>query len=123
MDELNNGEQGQYVEPGKNEKKNNTRKIVKRTLLTAGLALAVYMVYSIVYLFISPDRNIQQIYLVPEDAAFIIQSSAPIEDWEKFSGSETRLSKAIKCCYHWSVSGICLSHFIRPALPIGIFCL
>ena len=78
MDELNNGEQGQYVEPGKNEKKNNTRKIVKRTLLTAGLALAVYMVYSIVYLFISPDRNIQQIYLVPEDAAFIIQSSAPI---------------------------------------------
>lgn len=31
MDELNNGEQGQYVEPGKNEKKNNTRKIVKRT--------------------------------------------------------------------------------------------
>ena len=68
MDELNNGEQGQYVEPGKNEKKNNTRKIVKRTLLTAGLALAVYMVYSIVYLFISPDRNIQQIYLVPEDA-------------------------------------------------------
>ena len=25
MDELNNGEQGQYVEPGKNEKKNNTR--------------------------------------------------------------------------------------------------
>ena len=70
MDELNNGEQGQYVEPRKNEKKNNTRKIVKRTLLTAGLALAVYMVYSIVYLFISPDRNIQQIYLVPEDAAF-----------------------------------------------------
>lgn len=65
MDELNNGEQGQYVEPGKNEKKNNTRKIVKRTLITAGLALAVYMVYSIVYLFISPDRNIQQIYLVP----------------------------------------------------------
>ena len=36
MDELNNGEQGQYVEPGKNEKKNNTRKIVKRTLITAG---------------------------------------------------------------------------------------
>mgnify|MGYP001485410111 CR=1 FL=1 len=71
MDELNNGEQGQYVEPGKNEKKNNTRKIVKRTLLTAGLALAVYMVYSIVYLFISPDRNIQQIYLVPEDAALL----------------------------------------------------
>lgn len=45
-------------------------KIVKRTILVAGLVLAVYMVYSIVYLFVSPDRNIQQIYLVPEDAAF-----------------------------------------------------
>ena len=62
---------------------------MKRTLVVAALALAVYVVYSVVYLFVSPDRNIQQIYLVPEDAAFIIQSSAPIEDWEKFSGSET----------------------------------
>ena len=35
MDELNNGEQGQYVEPGKNEKKNNTRKIVKRSKFTS----------------------------------------------------------------------------------------
>ena len=60
MDELNNGEQGQYVEPGKNEKKNNTRKIVKRTLLTAGLALAVYMLNSIDNLLISPDRINQQ---------------------------------------------------------------
>ena len=86
MDELNNGQQEQYAEPAK---KKNTQKIVKRTLVVAGLALVVYVVYSIVYLFVSPDRNIQQIYLVPEDAAFIIQSSAPIEDWEKFSGSET----------------------------------
>ena len=86
---MNNGEQEQYAEPGKNGKRKNRGKIVKRTILVAGLALAVYMVYSIVYLFVSPDRNIQQIYLVPEDAAFIIQSSAPIEDWGKFSGSET----------------------------------
>ncbi|MDE6820677.1 MAG: DUF3352 domain-containing protein [Bacteroides acidifaciens] len=86
MDELHNGQQEKYAESGK---KKNIQKIVKRILVAAGLALAVYVVYSIVYLFISPDRNIQQIYLVPEDAAFIIQSSAPIEDWEKFSGSET----------------------------------
>lgn len=86
MNELNDMQQEQNVVP---EKKKNTRKIVKTTLIAAGLALAVYVVYSIVYLFISPDRNIQQIYLVPEDAAFIIQSSAPVEDWEKFSGSET----------------------------------
>ena len=86
MDELHNGQQEQYAESGK---KKNIQKIVKRILVAAGLALVVYVGYSIVYLFISPDRNIQQIYLVPEDAAFIIQSSAPIEDWEKFSGSET----------------------------------
>lgn len=69
--------------------KPDVRKIVKRSLIAVGLALAVYLVYSVIYLFVSPDRNIQQIYLVPEDAAFIIQSSAPIDDWEKFSGSET----------------------------------
>lgn len=86
MNELDNGQQEQYSEP---KKKKNTQKIVKRTLVTVGLALVVYIAYSIVHLFVSPDHNIQQIYLVPEDAAFIIQSSAPVNDWEKFSGSET----------------------------------
>lgn len=86
MNELNDGREMQNVVPGK---KKNTRRFVKRVLITAGLALVVYIAYSIVYLFVSPDHNIQQIYLVPEDAAFIIQSSAPVEDWEKFSGSET----------------------------------
>ena len=84
--ELDNGPQEQPVEP---VKKNNTRKIVKRTFTIAGLALAVYFLYSMVHLFVSPDRNIQQIYLVPEDAVFIIQSSAPVDDWGKFSMSAT----------------------------------
>lgn len=140
---MNNGEQEQYAEPGKNGKRKNRGKIVKRTILVAGLVLAVYMVYSIVYLFVSPDRNIQQIYLVPEDAAFIIQSSAPIEDWGKFSGSETwqclkkaksfeevtksvenwiRLSEAIRCCCRLLANGTCLFHFIRFVLRTGIFC-
>ena len=78
--ELDNGPQELPVE---SVKKNNTRTLVKRTLAIAGLALVVYFLYSIVHLFVSPDRNIQQIYLVPEDAAFIIQSSAPIDDWAK----------------------------------------
>ena len=42
---MNNGEQEQYAEPGKNGKRKNRGKIVKRTILVAGLALAVYMVY------------------------------------------------------------------------------
>ena len=64
--ELDNGPQEPPVESAK---KNNTRTLVKRTLAIAGLALVVYFLYSIVHLFVSPDRNIQQIYLVPDDAA------------------------------------------------------
>ncbi len=41
-----------------------------------------------VSLFISPDHPVQQIYLVPRDAAFIIHSSEPVKDWKKFSQSE-----------------------------------
>lgn len=81
-----NGPQELSSEP---EKKKNIRKILRRSLVAAGVALAAYFVYSIIYLFVSPDHNIRQIYLVPDDAAFIIQSSAPIDDWEKFSESET----------------------------------
>ena len=81
MDEFNDVQQEQCFDFG--EKKNTARKTIKRILLVIGVTLAVYMVYSIVHLFLSPDRNIQQVYLVPEDAAFIIQSSAPVKDWEK----------------------------------------
>lgn len=88
MDELSSEQQVQSPDPAPVKKK-DTRKIVRRTLVAVGSALAIYLVYTIVHLFLSPDRNIQQVYLVPEDAAFIIQSSAPVKDWEKFSGSET----------------------------------
>lgn len=86
MDELDNVKQENPIENGA---KKGKKKFVKRTLVTLVLVLAVYVVYSVVHLFISPDRNVQQIYLVPEDAAFIIQSSAPVEDWAKFSQSDT----------------------------------
>lgn len=88
MDEISSEQQVQSPDPAPVKKK-DTHKIVRRTLVVGGSALAIYLVYTIVHLFLSPDRNIQQVYLVPEDAAFIIQSSAPVKDWEKFSGSET----------------------------------
>ena len=47
MNELNCGQEEQYAGP---EKKKSTSKIVKRTLVVAALALAVYVVYSVVYL-------------------------------------------------------------------------
>lgn len=46
MNELNCGQEEQYAGP---EKKKSTSKIVKRTLVVAALALAVYVVYSVVY--------------------------------------------------------------------------
>lgn len=65
------------------------RKIVRKALFAAGLLLLIYLIYSVLDIYISPDRRIQQIYLVPDDAAFIIQSSNPVEDWKTFSRSET----------------------------------
>lgn len=66
MDEFNDVQQEQHFDFG--EKKNTTRKTIKRTLLAIGLALAVYMVYSIVHLFLSievwndPTRVISILY-------------------------------------------------------------
>lgn len=53
------------------------------------LALVAYFACNMVYVMFSPDRNIRQIYLIPEDAAFIIESSDPVNDWKKFSKSPT----------------------------------
>lgn len=55
-------------------------------ILLAGFA---YVLYLIAHVLFSPDRNIQQIYLIPEDAAFIIETSDPVNDWRKFSQSDT----------------------------------
>lgn len=75
------------MEEQKNELQDKHRKR-KALLILAGIALLVYVIYLVVSVFVSPDRRIQQIYLVPADAAFIIQSSHPVEDWKKFSHSE-----------------------------------
>ena len=47
MNELNNREQEQYAEP---TIKKSSKQIVKRTLVVIGLALAVYVVYSVICL-------------------------------------------------------------------------
>lgn len=71
--------------PAAKKKKGPARKIILFLLL----AVAAYLIYSVADIYVSPDKNIQQIYLVPEDAAFIIQSSDPVNDWTKFSKSDT----------------------------------
>lgn len=63
------------------------RHTVRNALLFIVFLLAGYAVYTVAYVYLSPDRRIQQIYLVPGDAAFIVCSSEPVEDWQRFSSS------------------------------------
>jgi Uncharacterized protein conserved in bacteria len=63
------------------------KSVVKRIVVILSVLILGYVIWSIASLYITPDNNIQQIYLVPKDAAVIIQSSDPINDWKKFSNS------------------------------------
>jgi len=63
------------------------KKIIGRIIGGVVLLMIAYAVYHLASVYLSPDKSIQQIYLIPHDAAFIIQSKNPVRDWEKFSGS------------------------------------
>jgi hypothetical protein len=52
------------------------------------LILAGWSVYRFASFYTAPSRAVQQIYLVPKDAVFMIQSNSPVEDWKTFSRSE-----------------------------------
>ena len=81
-------ENTQHPETQPKPQPNRTRKIVKRTIGTAALLFGAYLVYSLLGIFVSPDRRMQQVYLIPEDAVFIIQTNEPVADWYRFSRSE-----------------------------------
>ncbi len=51
-------------------------------ILAVGLSLAVYM------FLIEPGESYQSVYLVPENAAFIIESDQPFKAWENIVHSE-----------------------------------
>jgi hypothetical protein len=68
------------------EKRNG---VMKKVWMAVGVAAVAYVVYFLWGLFLSPDRNIRQIYLIPADAAFIVQFSNPVDDWKTFSSSES----------------------------------
>lgn len=62
--------------------------IGKKIGIGIAIVLLAYLIWSVADIFVSPNRHIQQVYLVPDDAVFLIQSSNPVDDWRKFSGSE-----------------------------------
>jgi hypothetical protein len=74
-----------YNEPVPQKRtKSRTRKVIWFFVLI----LAGWGVYRVASFYIAPARAVQQIYLVPRDAVFIIQSNSPVEDWKTFSRSE-----------------------------------
>ena len=52
------------------------------------MAILGFIIYSVFNLFVSSHKQVQQIYLIPKDAAVIIQTNEPVTDWNKFSKSE-----------------------------------
>ncbi|MEM9649142.1 MAG: DUF3352 domain-containing protein [Bacteroidota bacterium] len=63
--------------------------MTKKRILLGLLALLVLYLCYLAYIFIlSPKTNLQSIYLIPEDAVFIIESEKPVDSWAKVSESE-----------------------------------
>lgn len=98
MDELNNMQnQEPAITPETNGtdpqhrpvKKLNKKNLIKRAFQLGALVLVIYVAYSLAHVMFSPDNNLRQVYLIPEDAAIIIETSDPVNDWRKFSKSET----------------------------------
>jgi hypothetical protein len=65
--------------------KKRSKKFFWIILLGAIFASAAYVVYN---LYLKPDNFLRQIYLVPKDAIFIIETDDPVKNWHKFSESK-----------------------------------
>ncbi len=61
----------------------------KRNILTLlGLLFTSYVLYLIYAFYIDDNDNIKSIYLVPNDAVYIIESQKPIDNWNTISKSD-----------------------------------
>jgi len=66
-------------------KKKPTKKIIFGILLLAIIIIAFNTVYN---LYLRPDNFMRQIYLVPKDAVYILETDDPINNWHKFTKSK-----------------------------------
>lgn len=60
----------------------------KRVLIILSVCLGVLLLIVLGRLFLLPDKYLRQVYLVPEDAIFILETGDPVESWNTFSESE-----------------------------------
>ncbi|KPM32259.1 Hypothetical protein I595_1909 [Croceitalea dokdonensis DOKDO 023] len=62
--------------------------MTKRKILFGALAVFTCYLFYLLYLFvISPKTNLQSIYLIPDDAVFVMESDRPVASWSKISES------------------------------------
>ena len=59
----------------------------KKILFTVLGVLGLYLFYLLYIFVLSPKTNLQSIYLIPDDAVFVIESEKPVESWKKISQS------------------------------------
>ncbi|KJD32977.1 hypothetical protein PK35_08350 [Tamlana nanhaiensis] len=60
----------------------------KKHLLASIVFLMVAVIFYLIYLFyIDNNDNIKSIYLIPEDAVYIIETQKPLDDWNTISES------------------------------------
>ncbi len=61
----------------------------KKTLLFSALIIfVVFLLYQLYILFLTPNDNLNSIYLIPKDAVIILESQEPIDTWDKISQSD-----------------------------------
>ena len=65
--------------------KKPVKKIVFGILFLAIISLIAYFAFN---LYLRPDKFLRQIYLIPKDAVYIIETDDPINNWHKFTKSK-----------------------------------
>jgi hypothetical protein len=64
------------------------KKLMLKVIGISILILIAFGAFRFASFYMTSGRAVQQIYLIPKDAIFIIQSNNPVEDWKQFSRSE-----------------------------------
>src|SRR3546814_92432 len=59
-----------------------------KSFIIASACLAILLLFLVGRLFLLPDKYLRQIYLVPEDAIFILETGDPVGSWKTFSTSD-----------------------------------
>ncbi|MCL1973681.1 MAG: DUF3352 domain-containing protein, partial [Bacteroidetes bacterium] len=68
--------------PDRPVKKRRIQRMILLFLLTCSLSCGAYFLYN---LYVRPDHFLRQIYLVPKDAMYIIETDDPVHNWHKFA--------------------------------------